>query len=157
MYIPNTYKHTETIRSPVVDEPQPQSGGMKTSTEVGIGIGLLCFLSLILGFYIVSKWRGRPPPPRTHADEQIAMTYQRWEENMAGKTKSAPLEQLDNHYQAPEHYLPLHTPRPASTLSGVTVVDHQSPEHAQLPSLPSHAYFSHDQGQSLGTEHRGVL
>src|SRR6202044_3732896 len=80
MYVPNTYQHTETIRSPVVDESQPQSGGMKTSTEVGIGIGLreclccrvnasyliqgvvraVCFLSLILGFYMVSKWRGRP-------------------------------------------------------------------------------------------------
>jgi len=145
MYIPNT------IRAAIVDDTQPQNGGIKKSTEVGIGVGLLCFLSLILGFYIVSKWRGRPRPPPTHADEQIARTYERWEENITGKANSIPLEQ-----HAADHYLPSYTPRSVSALSGATVVEHQSPEYIHL-SPPSPAYSSHGQAHSLDAERSGVL
>jgi len=71
---------------------------------------------------------------------------------MSGRGKSARQEQRirnTHHQQMSEHYLPLYTRRPASTISGSTTVDENqsSPEYTELPSPPSHAYFSHDRAE----------
>ncbi|KIM74813.1 hypothetical protein PILCRDRAFT_827870 [Piloderma croceum F 1598] len=127
---------------------------MTPSTEVGIAIALFCFLTLLLGFCIVSRSRPAPLPQRTPEAEQIAQTYERWQKNMSGPGRSARQQQLHHthHPQTSEHYLPLYTRLPASTLSGSTVVDeHQSsPEYTNLPSPPSPAYFSHGRAETLG-------
>jgi hypothetical protein len=167
--------YTLNVRAAIVDDSA--NGRMTPTTEVGIAIALsmclsiqlcfscspltksgvasaVCFLTLLLGFYIVSRSRPASPSQHTPEAEQIALSYGRWEKNMSGRGKSARQEQRlrhgNTHEQTSEYDLPL---RPASTLSGSTVVDeHQSSiEYTNLPSPPAPAYFSHSRAETLGT------
>jgi hypothetical protein len=168
--------YTLNVRAAIVDDSA--NGRMKPITGGGIAIALsmclsiqlcfscspltksgvasaVCFLILLLGFHIVSRSRPASPPQPTPEAEQIALSYGRWEKNMSGRGKSAREQRLRSTHdqQTSEYDLPLYTRRPASTLSGSTVVDeHQSSlEYTNLPSPPSPAYFSHGRAETLGT------
>jgi len=145
--------YTLNVRAAIVDDSA--NGRMKPITGGGIAIALICFLILLLGFHIVSRSRPASPPQPTPEAEQIALSYGRWEKNMSGRGKSAREQRLRSTHdqQTSEYDLPLYTRRPASTLSGSTVVDeHQSSlEYTNLPSPPSPAYFSHGRAETLGT------
>jgi len=135
---------------------------MKPSTIAAIVVGLFLFVSLLLGFYLVSRHR-TPPRRRTYADEQNLQTYERWKQNITGN-QNTPREQRHHHrQQSSEHALPLHSHHSPSILSDGTAVEgdeHSLSAHTTLPSTPPAAYAYPPYGQAddiLSAEHRQVI
>ncbi|KZP13934.1 hypothetical protein FIBSPDRAFT_960117 [Athelia psychrophila] len=114
--------HTPHAR-PDDDGSQNGSGGMQRKTTAGIAIALICFFSLLGGFYIVSKWHRSSARPRTRDDEESEMTYRRWADNVAGpgKERRARLqqEQQRSGFQPAPPYSPRRSSSSASTKTPV--------------------------------------
>ncbi|TDL19735.1 hypothetical protein BD410DRAFT_791888 [Rickenella mellea] len=62
------------------DSPQ-YSGPMQKSTKIGLFVGIVCFITIVLGFYMVSRSR-RKPKPRTPQEEFNEQSLRRWRANM---------------------------------------------------------------------------
>ncbi|KAF7974290.1 hypothetical protein HWV62_12430 [Athelia sp. TMB] len=110
-------------------------GRMTRKTAIGIAIGLLLFIGLICSFFLVAHWRGFTPPPRTRDDEERALTYERWAQNVAGKERRARAEREQRQRQP----APPYTPRPLSahsSLRGTPVLLPLSARSSRRASTP---------------------
>jgi hypothetical protein len=125
---------------------------LKKSTVVGIAFGLLCMVSLIVSFYFVIRWHAAVRP-RTREDAENEMTYGRWEENIAGKGKSARLEHHDRDHNDHRNFdLPPYSARRGfSSASGLTCVERDTHmDDYSAPSPPAAVYFSHGRAEPNG-------
>ncbi|TDL21738.1 hypothetical protein BD410DRAFT_789486 [Rickenella mellea] len=73
-------------------------GGLKTSTKVGIFVGVLCLFILLVSFYFIAKWK-RKPRILTAEDVFRQQSFERWSKNVAGgrdRTGSLPTETIES-------------------------------------------------------------
>ncbi|KAL5524279.1 hypothetical protein ACEPAF_9419 [Sanghuangporus sanghuang] len=78
-YVPNTHIISNTTNKLV--RRDENDGGLKTSTKLGIAIGLICFFTILISFWFI--WRLRRKPQVTTEDDIFAQeTLTRWEENV---------------------------------------------------------------------------
>ncbi|KAL5501851.1 hypothetical protein ACEPAH_9112 [Sanghuangporus vaninii] len=78
-YAPNMHSISNTANKLV--RRDENDGGLKTSTKVGIAIGLICFFTILISFWFI--WRLRRKPRVTTEDDIFAReTLARWEENV---------------------------------------------------------------------------
>ncbi|KAL5482375.1 hypothetical protein ACEPAI_8969 [Sanghuangporus weigelae] len=88
-------------------------GGLKTSTKVGIAIGLICFFTILISFWFI--WRLRKKPQATTEDDIFAQeTLARWEDNVlhGGQAPGSPgnaLREQGHTRRASESTLATHT------------------------------------------------
>ncbi|KAL5519774.1 hypothetical protein ACEPAG_1434 [Sanghuangporus baumii] len=78
-YAPNTHIISSTANK--LARRDENDGGLKTSTKLGIVIGLICFFTILISFWFI--WRLRKKPQATTEDDIFAQeTLARWEENV---------------------------------------------------------------------------
>ncbi|TDL19741.1 hypothetical protein BD410DRAFT_791899 [Rickenella mellea] len=98
-------------------EPDTTGGGaMKTSTKVGIFIGVACFCILLLSFHFVARWK-RKPKPITIEDRFRQESFERWQKNVLGtESKGSPIPRCESPVSR------------SSTMSHTTLAQHEASE-----------------------------
>ncbi|TDL19728.1 hypothetical protein BD410DRAFT_403005 [Rickenella mellea] len=71
----------EVQRTIPFDSPQYR-GPMQTSTKIGLFVGFFCLFSILLGFFLVAKWKRNPKSP-TFEDKFNERSLERWMQNIS--------------------------------------------------------------------------